>query len=263
MMDARDDEPKRLRETLEVVDDTAGEEAVDVLPRRIPSEKKHRIEKRRLPEDTGAEAEAGDDGREKARGSGQIDLAAEVADADENAENLKHGSTFLEKLANNGMTAPVDMRGIGEEFDDAEQLTAELGAKEIVADLCAGGSEKLAQGVCVEDFGSSHAETSRAGLIEKDDGDEEVTVGNSGMAPTLNASERNETGPMTRPMLTPGGIVAGTLESPLASGPCWSETDLKFTWRRNVLRSEVGEKITGFHLSRKIQAPGLMTEMTT
>ena len=128
MMDARDDEPKRLRETLEVVDDTAGEEAVDVLPWRIPSEKKHRIEKRCLPEDTGAEAEAGDDGREKARGSDRIDLAAEVADADEDAENLKHGSTFLEKLTNNGMMAPVDMRGIGEEFDDAEQLTAELGA---------------------------------------------------------------------------------------------------------------------------------------
>ena len=168
---------------------------------------------------------------EKARGSDQIDLAVEAADADENAENLKHDSTFLEKLANNGMMAPVDMRGIGEEFDDAEQLTAELGAKEIVADLCAGGNEKLAQGrrVCVEDFGSSRAETNRAGLIEEDDGDEDVTVGNSGVVPTLNASERNETGPMTRPMLTPGGIVAGTLESPLASGPCWTETDLKFT----------------------------------
>ena len=78
-------------------------------------------------------------------------------------------------------------------------------------------------------FSSSRAETNRAGLIEKDDGDEEVTVGNSGMAPMLNASERDETGPTMRPMSTPGGMVAGTLESPLASGPCWSETDLKFT----------------------------------
>ena len=45
-------------------------------------------------------------------------------------------------------------------------------------------------------------------------GDEEVAVGNSGVVPTLNAS--------------PGGIVAGMLESPLASGPCSSETDLEF-----------------------------------
>ena len=204
-----------------------------MLPRRILSEKKHRNEERRLPEDAGAEAEAGDDGREKARGADQTDLAVEAADADEIAENLKHDVAFLEKLANNEMMAPVDMRGIGEEFDDVEQLTAELGAKGIVEDPCAGGNEKLAQGrrVCVEDFGSSRAETNEAGLIEEVDGDDDVAEfvedeGKVSLVPALNTSEHNKARFMTRPMLAPGGIVAGTLEIPLASGPCWTETDL-------------------------------------
>ena len=214
-MEARDDEPKRLRETLEAVDDTAGtgiiEEAVHVLPRRILSEKKHRNEERRLPEDAGAEAEAGDDGREKARGADQTDLAVEAADADEIAENLKHDLAFLEKLANNGMMTHVDMRGIGEEFDDVEQLTAEIGAKRIVEDLCAGGNEKLTQErrVCVEDFGSSRAETNEAGLIEEDDGDEDE--GKVSLVPALNTSEHNEARFTTRPMLAGNSACERTL----------------------------------------------------
>ena len=90
----------------------------------------------------------------------------------QNAENLKHDLAFHEKLADNGMMAAVDMRGIDEAFDDVEQMTAELGAKGIAEDLCAGGNEELAQGcrVCVEDFGSSRAETNEAGLLDEDKG---------------------------------------------------------------------------------------------
>merc|ERR1712136_70996 len=36
---------------------------------------------------------------------------------------------FPEKLADDEMMLPVDMRGVGEEFEDVEQMTAKLGAK--------------------------------------------------------------------------------------------------------------------------------------
>ena len=68
-----------------------------------------------------------------------------------------HDLAFPEEAGGQRDTmAPVDIRGIDEEFDDVEQMTAELGAKGIAEDLCAGGDVELAQGcrVCVEDFGS-------------------------------------------------------------------------------------------------------------
>ena len=96
----------------------------------------------------------------------------------QNAENLKRDLAFPEKLADNEMMVPVDMRGIDEEFDDVEQMMAKLGAKgtaeafikaadftscaveenvkfevgDQAQDLRAGGNEELAQGyqVCVK-----------------------------------------------------------------------------------------------------------------
>ena len=47
----------------------------------------------------------------------------------QNAENLKRDLAFPEKLADNEMMVPVDMRGIDEEFDDVERMMAKLGAK--------------------------------------------------------------------------------------------------------------------------------------
>ena len=54
-------------------------------------------------------------------------------------EKLKNGEAvtdadveelaFPEKLADDEMMLPVDMRGVGEEFEDVEQMTAKLGAK--------------------------------------------------------------------------------------------------------------------------------------
>ena len=78
------------------------------------------------------------------------------------------------------MMVPVDMRGVDEEFDDVEQMTAKIGAKGIAeafikaADFtsCARGNEELAQGyqVCVKDFGNPRAETNEAGLLVEGEG---------------------------------------------------------------------------------------------
>ena len=50
---------------------------------------------------------------------------------EQNAENLERDLAFSEKLADDEMMVPVDMRGVDEEFDDVEQVTAKIGAKGI------------------------------------------------------------------------------------------------------------------------------------
>merc|ERR1712135_57331 len=53
----------------------------------------------------------------------KLEKGEAVTDAD--VEEL----AFPEKLADDEMMLPVDMRGVGEEFEDVAQMTAKLGAK--------------------------------------------------------------------------------------------------------------------------------------
>ena len=78
------------------------------------------------------------------------------------------------------MAVPVDVPGVGEEFDDVEQMTARIGAERIEEAfveetdfaLCAEDNEELTEGcqVCVKDFGNSRIETDEAGFLAEGEG---------------------------------------------------------------------------------------------
>merc|ERR1712039_135745 len=56
-------------------------------------------------------------------------MGEKVKKGEEIAQDLLNELTFPEKLADEEMMIPVDMRGVGAEYDDVEQMVEKLGAK--------------------------------------------------------------------------------------------------------------------------------------
>merc|ERR1712083_940642 len=52
-----------------------------------------------------------------------------VSKGEEVTQELVNELTFPENLADDEMMVPVDMRGVGTDFDDVEQMMEKLGAK--------------------------------------------------------------------------------------------------------------------------------------
>jgi len=56
-------------------------------------------------------------------------LKAQIAEGKEVTKDDLDQLTFAENLADDAMVVPVDMRGVGEEFEDVEQMVEKLGPK--------------------------------------------------------------------------------------------------------------------------------------
>ncbi|CAK0878989.1 unnamed protein product [Prorocentrum cordatum] len=56
-------------------------------------------------------------------------LKAKLKAGEEVSQDLVNELTFPEKLADDEVMVPVDMRGVGEEFDDVESMVEKLGPK--------------------------------------------------------------------------------------------------------------------------------------
>merc|ERR1712187_1094473 len=56
-------------------------------------------------------------------------IKAKLKASEEISEETVNELTFPEKLADDEMMVPVDMRGVGEDFDDVEQMLEKLGPK--------------------------------------------------------------------------------------------------------------------------------------
>jgi hypothetical protein len=56
-------------------------------------------------------------------------LKEKLKKGEEVSQDLVNELTFPEKLADEEMMVPVDMRGVGEEFDDVESMVEKLGPK--------------------------------------------------------------------------------------------------------------------------------------